>query len=119
MNHSSTSAKCGGRAFEKALTLFEEYAFRPQMVQESAHSIVFRVGPYAVKKPCQRSAHCYCVTGNSRCRLPFNPLRPNVTLRRYTTHCFCRGLQNCARRFQEEIVRSSCDSSTLANEESS
>ena len=44
MNHSSTSAKCGGRAFEKALTLFEEYAFRPQIVQESAHSIVFRVG---------------------------------------------------------------------------
>ena len=32
---------------------------------------------------------------------------------------YCRGLQNCARRFQEEIVRSSCDSSTLANAESS
>ena len=31
-----------------------------------------------------------------------NPLRPNVTLRRCTTHWFRRGLQNCARRLQEE-----------------
>jgi hypothetical protein len=38
MNHSSISAKCG-RAFEKALTLFEEYVFRPQIGQEAPHSI--------------------------------------------------------------------------------
>src|SRR5580693_2811404 len=27
----------GGRAFEKPLTLFEEYGFRPQIVQEATH----------------------------------------------------------------------------------
>jgi hypothetical protein len=44
MNHSSTSAKCGRSGLWEALTLFEEYAFRPQIVQEAAHSIVLRVG---------------------------------------------------------------------------
>ena len=47
------------------------------------------------------------------------PAAKVIVTRCYTTHCFCRGLQNCARRLQEEIVRSSCDSSTLANAESS
>ena len=36
--------------------------------------------------------------------MPLNPLRPNVTLRRYTTHCFYRDSRPGARRFEEGIV---------------
>jgi hypothetical protein len=73
----------------------------------------------AVRNRVKGVLHCCCVTGNSRWRFAVGSSRPNVTLRGYTTHCFCRGLQSCAGRFQEEIVRSSCDFVDVGNPESS
>src|ERR1700737_1344686 len=58
--------------------------------------------------------HCYCVTGNSRWRLAVesSPAKRHTP----TLHdplLLLRTAKTAARRFQEEIVRSSCDSSIL------
>jgi DNA-binding transcriptional LysR family regulator len=63
----------GGRAFEKPLTLFEEYGFRPQIVQEASHWLTIlrlvsaglgvSVAPACVRRIAAKEVVCVALRG--------------------------------------------------------
>src|SRR5260221_6887707 len=69
----------------------------PQFSRSGYHDLdAQKIQLWLLRNRVKRVLHCYCVTGNSRWRLAVESSPAKLHTPTLHTHCFCRGLQNCA-----------------------